>query len=245
MIGDIGPVAGASVRADGSRRVQRFGRGADGIAQGPSGGAHDARRDPSRDAERAPATVRDRVTHRVGHAARSAGASAAGTSASEVSGGVRDEVDEPGEQIHATHAVGHRVVHLHRERGALAVRAVEAFDERELPKRPGPVEARRRDRLHCVEQGPHRARAREPDAAQVEVEVEAGFGHPARRRDAERRRHDPLAQAGDVAGRAIDAPPESLPVGHRVEQRDARRSSSAGSGSFSMFHMSASSSLMW
>ena len=148
-----------------------------------------------------------------------------------------------GEQLHAADAVGDRVVHLHRERGAFAVGAVESFEERELPQRAGAVEARGRDRLQRVEQRAHRSGPGQPDAPQVEVEIEGRLGRPARRCDAERRRHDPLAQSRDEARRAVDAPPQPLPVGDRVEERD-REDRRAQDGSFSMFHMSASSSLM-
>ena len=108
--------------------------------------------------------------------------------------GLAFEVDELGEQRHAAHAVGDRVVHLHRERGTVAF---EAFEQRELPQRARTIERSRRDRLQRVEQRRRVARWRQPQAAQVEVEVEGRLDRPAGRPDAQRRRR---ARAGAAAG---------------------------------------------
>ena len=90
----------------------------------------------------APRRVRERVAHRSTacralrcrlRPARRVG----GSSAS------RGEVDDVASRSMPTDAVGHRVVHLHRDRRARSPSgAVEAFDEGELPQRAGAVEAR-------------------------------------------------------------------------------------------------------
>ena len=147
------------------------------------------------------------------------GAGTAGVSSGSAASAVRSTSKR--EQRHAADAVGHRVVHLHRERGALgAVGVVETFDQRELPQRPGAVEAGRGHRLQRVEERALGARRGEPHAAQVEVEVEGRLDRPARRSEPERRRLHALAEARDQARRAVDARAQPVEVGRPVEQRD-------------------------
>ena len=81
----------------------------------------------------------------------------------------RLEVDELREQLDAADAVGDRVVHLHHDRGATVV---EALDHGRFPQRTRPVEAHAGDRADEVEEPALVARRRHHDAAEVEVEIE-------------------------------------------------------------------------
>jgi hypothetical protein len=131
-------------------------------------------------------------------------------------GGVALEVDEHRRQPDAAHAVGDRVVHLRQQRGP-SVR--QAFDDRVAPERAGPIEGIREVRSRVVEELAIGARRRQPDAAHVEVEIERRVVDPRRRRHAGGRRHDLLAEAGDLLHGARDAGPEPLERRHRVEER--------------------------
>ena len=156
----------------------------------------------------------------------------------------RVEVDELREQRHAADAVGDRVVHLHRERGALgAVGVVETFEQRELPERTGAVErrptrsvaARRAARARCLVRAAERGAGGSRGRSLLD--------RPARRAEPERRRQHAWRKPGDEAGRAVDPAPEPVKSGSPSKSATAtivdRRI-----GSFSTCHMSASSSLM-
>ena len=101
----------------------------------------------------------------------------------------------------------------------------------------------RRDRLQHVEQRALGSRRGQAHAPQMEVEVERRLDRPARRAEPERRRQHALAQPRDEARRPVDAVAQPVEVGGRSKIATAtiveRRI-----GSFSTFHMSASSSLM-
>jgi hypothetical protein len=118
------------------------------------------------------------------------------------------------------------VVHLLDDRGPVVG---QPLDDRELPQRPGPVEALHGDRLGHVEQVAQRALAGRPHPPEVVVEVEVGIDHPAGRRPDERRAHDPLAHAGDEPGAPLELVEEPGPVrcpvedGHRGDRRAQER----------------------
>ena len=157
------------------------------------------------------------------------------------SAGCALEVEEHQQQLHAADAVGHRVVHLHHHRGPAVA---EALDERVLPQRSGAVEAGHRGGAREVEHGVV-GRLAHADAAQVVHEVEVLVARPVRRTHAQQRRGHPLAHPRDRA-----RSPRSM-RDTRLCQSGARSKNRTvtivdrSSGSFSMFHMSASESLMW
>ena len=186
--------------------------------------------------------MRERVADQVARVLIGSGAGAAGVVGR--LGRVGREVDEQREQRHAADAVGDRVVHLHRERGALVPsapsRPSKSVNSHSGRARSKPAD---RDRLQRVEQRALGARAGEPHAAQVEVEVERGStvqrGGPSRNGgDTTRWRRRGMRHVVRSMRRA-----EAVEVGGRSKIATARIVERR-IGSFSMFHMSASSSLM-
>ena len=220
MTGDSGDVAGASARA--IERVVRADRSADAdwmrtacvtarvVVPGSRGTRRRGRVGGCARANRAssPSVVND------------SGAGAAGTPRRTASGASRVRSTRCVEQFHAADAVGERVVHLHCHRRALAVGSFESFEERELPERARPVEARCRDRLQRVEQRALASRRGQPRAPEVEVEVERLLDRPARWSHPERRRDHPLAKSRDQQRSAFDALAQPIPVGNGIEERN-------------------------
>jgi hypothetical protein len=138
------------------------------------------------DTHHTPSCMRDRLANEV-CAAEALGRGGGGHAFVAWFRRVAREVDQVGEEVHSADAIGHRMVHLHGQRGSLTVRSVESFDEDELPKWSGAVEAGGRHVFERVEQRALGPAVCESYAPEMEVEIECRFDRPARRPDAHRR----------------------------------------------------------
>ena len=107
--------------------------------------------------------------------------------------------------------------------------ALESLDEGGGPQRPGDVQRRLQHHLGEVEDIAQGAGFGHPDAADVEVEVEVGIDHPARRSGGQGRHDHLLAEAQHPAGSVLEAGPVLLEVGRTIEDLH-RQDSRAGAG---------------
>ena len=156
-------------------------------------------------------------------------------------GGVAGDVDELLRHADAALAVGDGVVELLDHRGPAVL---EALDDEELPERPGAVERGADEGGGEVEQLPHRAGVRQRRPAEVVVEVEVGFVPPLGRRQPTRGRGPRAGGAGAPARRRAGAGARSRSGSGAWSSSVTLAIDELRCGSFSRFHISASTSVI-
>ena len=136
--------------------------------------------------------------------------------------GVGFDVEQHAGDVHAAHAIGQRVMEFHDERG-LAV--LEPLDERVLPQRPIPVQARHPGLTRELEHRSQGLRRCRLEPADVPRQVEVGIDHPAGRGQPQRRQHHPVPEPRRQPGGALQPFRQPIPVRRTVQNQhtDHRR----------------------
>ena len=127
------------------------------------------------------------------------------------------EVDQAQRQLHGTDAVGDGVMHPLHQR---APTTAQSLDERELPQRSGAVQRWTSDGSGEIEQTSRCPRLGDRDVPKVIVEIECRIRAPFGRRDAQRWRDDPLAEARDRSQCAKDGGVQTSLRWSAVQDRD-------------------------
>ena len=132
--------------------------------------------------------------------------------------GIGFDVEQQSRDVHATDAIGERVVKLHHER---RLAALEPLDERELPQRPITIEARHPGLASELQDGRQRLRGRRLEPADVPRQVEIGIDDPTRRGQPQRRRHDPVPKPRRQPRAALEPLRQPIPVRAAIQQQHA------------------------
>ena len=123
--------------------------------------------------------------------------------------GVGFDVEQQSRNVHATDAIGQRVVKLHHER---RLAALEPLDERELPQRPITIEARHPGLASELQDRRQRLGGCRLEPANVPRQVEIGIDDPAGRGQPQRRQHDPVPKPRRQPRAALEPFRQPIPV---------------------------------
>ena len=132
-------------------------------------------------------------------------------------GGLPRHVHDPERQLESPDSVGHGVVNLADECGAPAF---DAFDHGELPQGPVLVEGLHAHRAGHDQHVLDAPRRRGADAPEVVGQVEMRVVDPPRITEPERRVHNVLAEARNLAAGDVDLALDDLPVGGALVEAD-------------------------